>query len=337
MSIFAGTSKGVFSVSGDGVEHVLESPRAREVVQISGRLFAGTGSGLYISDDAGRTWTLAGLRDSEVWQIRDNGNGIIYAGTAPTGLFRSEDNGNTWNEIESLARLADENGWCIPLDPPIPASARALVTTGERLWVGVEVGGIAISSDAGATWSMVLPGDNPDLHMMFAHPLEPETLFASTGYGRLDGVAEMIGGNAGVFRSEDGGNSWTYAWRGITPRYSRPMCIDHRPPYGLTVASAPTAFSSYRQEQGAKAMLFRSEDGGESWRSLCDKRHSPSPVNFHGLTVDPAVSGGVYVGTDTGEIWKVRDDAKWQLCADGMPTVLSIAAIGTSSSTSAIV
>lgn len=322
--IFAGTSKGVFRVLDTAAEHVLESGLVWEVREVAGRLFTGTGNGLYVSDDAGDTWTLVGMPDKGVWQIRDNGEGVLYAGTAPTGLYRSEDCGNSWHEVETLSRLAEENGWCIPLDPPIPASARALVVSGQKLWVGVEVGGIAISSDAGENWSTVLPGDNPDLHMIFAHPERKETLFASTGYGRLDGVAEMVEGNAGVFRSEDSGRTWTYAWRGITPRYSRPMCIDHRAPFGLTVASAPTAFSSYKQDQGAQAMLFRSEDGGESWRSLCDETHTPSPANFHGLAVDPDVPGSVLVGTDSGEVWRVSDSGQWQLCADGMPAVLSI-------------
>ena len=105
------------------------------------------------------------------------------------------------------------------------------------------------------------------------------------------------------------------------------MCIDHRAPYGLTVASAPTAHSNYRQADGAQAMLFRSENGGESWRSLCDEAHSPSAANFHGLTVDPEVPGGVLVGTDTGEVWRVIDCAEWELCGEGMPTVLSLAAM----------
>ena len=39
-------------------------------------------------------------------------------------------------------------------------------------------------------------------------------------------------------------------------------------------------FSNHRQENGAQAMLFRSENGGESWRSLCDTAHSPSAANF---------------------------------------------------------
>ena len=324
MDIFAGTARGVFAVGNGESEQVHESRGVRELVAVGERLFAGTGDGLYVSDD-GRAWSASGLEGREVWQVRGDGNGSVYAGTAPTGLFRSEDRGESWTELPSLARLAAERGWCVPVDPPVGARARALVVAGERIWCGVEVGGIAVSEDAGESWDMVLPGDNPDLHMMFAHPAQPETLYASTGYGRLDGVAEMVEPNAGVFRSDDGGATWTYAWKGITPRYSRPMCVDSRAPYGLTVASAPTAFSNHRQEGGSKAMLFRSEDGGESWRSLCDEAHSPSHANFHGLTTDPEAPGGVFVGTDTGEVWRVSNDGQWQLCAEGLPAVLSLA------------
>jgi len=326
MTILAGTGRGVFRLDAAGTECVLECRGVRELVRIGNRLFAGTGTGLYVSDDDGASWRPSGLTDREVWQVRDNGNGILYAGTAPTGLFASRTQGDSWTEITSLAKLAEDSGWCIPLDPPPPARARALIAAGDRLWVGVEVGGIAMSSDGGGTWSVVLPGGNPDLHMLFAHPQQPDILYASTGYGRLDGVAEMVEGNAGVFRSDDGGDSWTYAWKGIEPRYSRPMCIDDRAPGGLTVASAPTAFSSYREEGGAGAMLFRSEDGGATWRSLCDAAHSPSSANFHGLTPDPASPGGVLVGTDTGELWRVSNDAEWARVASGLSAVLAITA-----------
>jgi len=136
-------------------------------------------------------------------------------------------------------------------------------------------------------------------------------------------VAEMIEGNAGVFRSEDGGASWRYAWKGITPRYSRPMCIDPKSPHGLTVASAPTAFSSFKDDGGAQAMLWRSEDGGETWRSLCDGAHSPCAANIHGLTPNLGQPGGVVIGTDTGEVWRVSNEAEWHPLASGLPAVLS--------------
>ena len=326
----AGTSKGVFLVDGGSSRHVLNSRGVRELVAIDGRVWAGTGSGVFGSDDGGESWRGAGLSEFEVWQVRSGGPGVLYASTQPTGLFRSKDGGASWQSIDALLETPGAEDWCVPVKPRLPGRARALVVdqaNPERLWVGVEVGGIAMSSDAGENWEMTLPGENPDLHMMFAHPDQTDVLYASTGYGRLDGVAEMIEGNAGVFRSEDGGASWEYAWVGIEPRYSRPMCIDHRSPFALTVASAPTAFSNHRDDGGAGAMLFRTEDGGRHWRSLCDDAHSPSAANIHGLNVDPDVVGGVVIGTDTGEVWRVDNDANWSLAAESLPPVFAVAAV----------
>ncbi|MBC8242150.1 MAG: hypothetical protein ISR50_00705 [Alphaproteobacteria bacterium] len=326
MKILAGTSKGVFSIEGEDARQVLESRGVRDLVTYDDRVFAGTGAGVYVSDDGGGSWSLAGMEDREVWQIRSAGNGVLYAGTQPAGLFRSDDRGATWHEITAFAQVPEAAEWGIPVDPPLPGRARAIVIDRDdprRIWVGVEVGGIMSTEDGGETWQLNLPGENPDLHMMCAHPENPETLYASTGYGRKDSVAEMVEGNAGVFRSDDHGASWQYAWKGITPRYSRPMCIDPRAPYCLTVASAPTAFSSFKDDGGAQAALLRSNDGGETWRSLCDPAHSPSQANIHGLTPDLENPGGVVIGTDTGEVWRVGEDAQWTPLATGLPAVLS--------------
>lgn len=331
MDLLAGTSKGLFRINGAPEPLlVLPEPGVRDLVHVGTRLHAGTTSGHFLSDDGGASWQRSDLPDLEVWQIRST-DGFLYAGVQPAGLWRSPDDGETWSEVEGFARLAiDHGGWGIPVNPPIPGRLRALVidaTAADRIVAGVEVGGIALSEDGGETWRMVLPGDNPDLHMMFQHPVQPQTLFASTGYGRPNGIADMVEGNAGVFRSDDGGATWAYAWKGITPRYSRPMCIDDRAPYALTVASAPTAFSHYKDAGGAQAMLFRSTDGGQTWRSLCDEAHSPSVANFHGLNVDPLLPGGVIAGTDTGEVWRVNGDAEWTRLADGLPSVLAVLAI----------
>ncbi|WP_119419991.1 WD40/YVTN/BNR-like repeat-containing protein [Desertibaculum subflavum] len=331
MTILAGTSKGVFKLTEGGqAACVLESRGVRDLQALEGRLFAATGAGLYRSDDGGASWSLAGMAEYEVWQVRGAGKGVLYAGTQPAALFRSADRGTTWTEVKSFARTPEAQEWCVPVKPRLPGRARALVIDAEdprRIRVGVEVGGVMASDDEGESWRLVLPGDNPDLHMMCAHPARPATLFASTGYGRLNGVAPMVEGNAGVFRSDDRGHTWRYAWAGVTPRYSRPMCIDPRTPHGLTVASAPTAFSSFKDEGGAHCMLYRSEDGGQSWRSLCDGAHSPSAANIHGLAPDPAEAGGVIIGTDTGEVWRVSDRAEWKQAAAGLPAVLSVVAV----------
>ena len=157
MRICAGTSQGVFTIARGEANRVLDSRGVRELVQIESRLFAGTGDGLYISDDQGGSWTLSGLEGREVWQIRDNGDGLVYAGTAPTGLFRSEDNGSSWTEIGALGRLADEQGWCVPVEPPVEARARALVRElahGQPTRKGRPATGRAFFSDAIAGGAM---------------------------------------------------------------------------------------------------------------------------------------------------------------------------------------
>ncbi|MDC0214679.1 hypothetical protein OAL14_07670 [Gammaproteobacteria bacterium] len=329
MRLFAGTSRGLFTVDSGQINCVLEARGVREIVKIQDDLFVGTSEGLYKSVDDGNSWQGPHLTDFAIWQIRGDKNARLYAGTHPAELFSSEDAGQTWRRLESFGRIVETEGWCIPLDPPVPSQARAIVVDpveDGHLWVGVEVGGILETKDGGDTWSVGSPGGNPDLHMIFPHPKKGGVLFASTGYGRLDGVAEMVEGNAGVFRSSDAGISWDYVWKGIVPRYSRPMCIDHRAPYAITVASAPTAFSNYKGPEGAGAVLFRSEDEGDSWRSLCDESHSPSAVNFHGLTTHPDIPGSVFVGTDNGELWHVDADSHWELLVENLPAVLSVMA-----------
>jgi len=330
MTILAGTSKGVFTIGGSPEPNtVLPERSVRDLAWAGRRLLAGADTGMFASDDGGHSWQPSGVQGRTVWDIFAGpaGADLIYAGTQPAGLFQSHDEGRTWQEIESLAQAPGAERWCVPTTPRQGGRARALVVDRldpKLIWVGVEVGGIASSKNGGATWTVDLPGGNPDIHMMAAHPAKAGVLFATTGYGRIDGVAEMVEGNAGVFRSDDGGATWRYVWYGMLPRYTRPLCIDPRPPYALTVASAPTAFSSFKDANGAGAMLYRTEDGGETWRSLCDPAHSPSAANFHGLSPDPAEPGGVLVGTDTGEVWRVSNCAVWTRLASGLPSVLSL-------------
>ncbi len=91
MTILAGTSEGVYAVDAQGTRRVLESRCVRDLVRSDGRIFAGTDTGLFITDDSGDNWSTAGLDDREVWQIRGGRDGTLYAATQPAGLFQSTD------------------------------------------------------------------------------------------------------------------------------------------------------------------------------------------------------------------------------------------------------
>ena len=86
MDICAGTSKGVFALGNGTPRQVLESRGVRELVGVGGRCFAGTGDGLFVSDDCGRTWRASGLEGREVWQVRDDGEGNALRGHGADGV-----------------------------------------------------------------------------------------------------------------------------------------------------------------------------------------------------------------------------------------------------------
>jgi len=326
-----GTAKGIFVVDAvSGVSSAaLEGPSVRHLSRVNGRCVAGSTAGVFRSGDDGRTWQPSGIGDREVWDVAAalGDPSTLYAVTEPAGLFLSRDGGASWTEIAGFRSAPGFTEWCVPVTPPRPGRARSIVLDPAdplRLVVGVEVGGVVLSEDGGRTWTMNRPGGNPDLHNIVAKPDEPGVLFASTGFGRIDRSEPMEQRIAGMFRSDDHGKSWRFQWKGLTPPYTRPLCIDPRRPHAVTVGSSPTAFSAAKDEGGAKAMLFQSVDGGETWRSLGDAAHSPSRAQFHAVAPDPNAAGHVLAGTDTGELWRVSPEARWTLVAQGLPQVQSI-------------
>ncbi len=100
------------------------------------RVYCGTfGRGLWRSEDAGRTWKPigdlgaamepnegSGITSAMVTAVavsateRSNGYGVVYAGTEPTALFRSEDGGDLWRETTLLA-LPSSSTWSFPPRP----------------------------------------------------------------------------------------------------------------------------------------------------------------------------------------------------------------------------
>ena len=331
MDFLAGTGAGIFAGGAGSPADGLAERGVRHISVIGGDFFAGAGDGVYRSSD-GRAWKRMGAEGKEVWDIGHlpGDDKALYAGTQPAHVFESHDGGASWTDMESFLKAPGAGSWCLPGTPPPSARARTLVfdsSDARRLHVGVEVGGVASTANGGASWTVSLPGGNPDIHVMVAHPSKSGVIFATTGFGRIDNSEPHDKRIAGAFRSDDGGQSWTYLWKDIKPPYTRPICIDARAPYAITVACAPTAFSTIKNEGGAQAMLYRSDDDGATWRSLGDAEHSPSAANFLSVAVDPGTAGAVLVGTETGEVWRVTAEGAWTKLADGMPAVQALLAV----------
>jgi photosystem II stability/assembly factor-like uncharacterized protein len=334
MHLLIGTDEGLLVANRSGAAVPAADLRGRTIralLATDGHVFAGADNGIYRSDDGGHAWRRSGAEGQTVWELAADPRTArtIHAGTQPAALYRSEDGGDSWRRIDSLGRAPGAESWCLP-NSPAGARARALVIDpldADRWWVGIEVGGVASTEDAGGRWSCLAPGNDPDVHVLVGHPGRPGVLYATTGLGRFPNDPEPMGQRiAGLFGSEDGGRTWRYLWTGLEPRYTRPMCVDPRAPHALTVGCAPSAFSSHRDAGGARSMLYQSVDAGATWRALGDDAHSPSAANILSVSVAPNGAGCVLVGTDTGEVWLVTPEAEWTLLQHDLPMVWSVLA-----------
>jgi hypothetical protein len=334
-----GTTEGVFLAQpGEPARGTALTERDVKVVRrTNGSLLAGAKDGIYRSGDRGRDWQHVGLQDREVLEVmpapRDPK--VVYAGTVPAALFRSADGGATWTEVESFTKAWDADSWGLPDIAGWPSGARAhsiVVDAADpgRCLVGIEVGGVAVGD--GERWSTVMPGGVPDIHYVVADPDQPDRLYCSTGFGRIGKLAEVPNEErtAGMFASDDGGRSWRYIWQDMLHRYTRPLCIDPRPPHALTVGTAPNArpYITYRIEGGAHGQVYQSTDGGESWRPLGDAPHSPSVAAILCVTPASDAAGNVLVGTDQGEVWHVEAaTTRWTLLASKLPPVQAVLSV----------
>jgi hypothetical protein len=111
-------------------------------------------------------------------------------------------------------------------------------------------------------------------------------------------------------------------------QYTRPLCIDPRPPYALTVGSTPSAAPYITYGQGTQGWVYQSTDQGQTWRSLGDQEHSPSRAAPVCVTPAPDGPGHVLVGTDLGEVWHVSPDCRWRLLARDLAPVQSVVSVG---------
>jgi hypothetical protein len=314
-------------------------------------LYAATVTDIYRSEDDGQTWQYrpaGGLVYREICSLAvdPNSEGVLYVGTAPAAVFKSEDAGVSFRELTGLQVLPDYGRWTFPPPPHLARVRRIGLDVREpgEVIIGIEEGGVARSKDGGETWedisgpvsentfgtpdpSSERPGYPSgiveegvvyrDVHEFVLDPLDPDRIYATTGRG--------------TFRTDDRGQFWRMLDYGMSSktRYAMPIAIDAKRPERLFVGFAsyggPTAWKGYRParaglywtsrysrdtsdiEGGAGSVLLRSLDCGETWHALTQGLPERHPYMICGIQVSPLDSNSMFVAYTDGNIYQSTD------------------------------
>ena len=348
--LLVGTKKGVFILDEDGAAG--DAWRVRgplcegwpiNVVchdPATGRLYAGGGSpwfgaAVWRSDDLGETWTHSseglnyGLDASplrSVWHLTP-AHGALYAGVEPAGLFRSSDGGLTWAHVEGLREHPSRPDWKPGNGGLICHTIIAHPDDPERMWVGISAVGCFATENGGRTWE----ARNRGVRVDFMPDKYPETGQCVHKMALASGMPDRLyqQNHCGTYRSDDGGRSWICLDDGLPSTFGFPMVAHPRDPD--TAFTVPlNGDDRGRFVPDARMAVWRTSDGGASWRALRDglpQEQAYLGVLREAMAVDDLDPFGVYVGTSTGQVFASRDEGEhWARIADLLPPVYSVEA-----------
>lgn len=165
-------------------------------------------------------------------------------------------------------------------------TALAVVPGGTTIYLGAANGGVFKSSNAGVNWEPIF--DDLAIYSIGAMTLEPgdpDVVYAGTG--EANSSVDSYDG-AGLFRTEDGGNTWNYVGLAETRRIAR-VAIDPRNKDRIFVAAMGTQFSP-----GPDRGLYLSENRGATWQNVLFLNDSTGVAD---VAIHPTSSDTVFAST----------------------------------------
>jgi photosystem II stability/assembly factor-like uncharacterized protein len=272
------------------------------------------GNGIYRSANAGASWTHLGLDDAQ--QIPDlavdpRDPNRLYAAvlghpfgpSSQRAIFRSADGGKNWTRV--LYVDDDTGGSCVKIDPHDPQvlyaalwNVRAGPWEDNNVYNGT-AGGLYKSSDGGDHWrklSRGLPENLSQIEIAVA-PSRPGRLYATVATSAPGDYGSAAG--LGVYRSDDGGESWSRATG--DPRPALRIGGGDLPIIKVDPRNADVLYS-------ASLVTMKSTDGGAHWSSL---RGSPGGDDYQNLWISPDDTRHIALVADQGGIITVNGGATW--------------------------
>jgi photosystem II stability/assembly factor-like uncharacterized protein len=258
----------------------------------------------------GRVTALAGHADQPY---------TYYLGATGGGVWKTTDGGMTWFPATDSTRMAGSIGAIAvaPSDPNV-----VYVGTGESPPRGnVSPGnGFYRSTDAGRSWAAAGLADGGQIAEIVVHPANPDLVYAAV-LGHIFGPNEQ----RGVFRSPDGGRTWSRILFRDAQTGAIHLEMDPANPRILYAALWQARRYPWTFESGGPGSgLFKTVDGGDTWVEITRRPGLPDSgvVGKAGIAVSPAnpdrvwaivehEEGGVFRSDDAGATWtRVNDDRR---------------------------
>jgi len=263
--------------------------------------FGAVGGGLWKTTDGGLIWkpvTDGQLQSSSVGAIGISSSNpdIIYIGMGESefrgnimqgdGIYKSMDAGKTWknvglNNSQTVSRVRVH-----PTNPDI-----VYVSVLGHAFGANEERGVFKTTDGGATWKKVLyKSDKAGAEDLILDPNNPEVVYASIWEVYRNPWKMWGGGGAsGLFKSADGGNTWTE----LTKMPGMPQAPVGK--IGITVSPVDSKrlWSVIEAKDGG---VFRSDDAGMTWKQTnAERKLIQRAFYYNRIYADPKDKEGVYV------------------------------------------
>jgi photosystem II stability/assembly factor-like uncharacterized protein len=300
--------------------------------------------GLWKTINNGSTWTPVFERERTVSlgavAAAPSDANIVWVGTGEAnarnsvawgdGVYKSTDGGKTWrhaglDDTQHIGRIVIH-----PTNPDI-----VYVAALGHVWGPNENRGVYKTTDGGKSWRRIkyLDAETGFVDLVM-DPGDPETLHAAAYRVRRDGFsggnpAEQYGPLAGIYRTTDGGKTWTRSTRGLPDRPLGRCGLavwrkDPRVLYAVVQTDRTVLVRETEWGQSARTNadpgtggVFRSDDRGESWVKVNDL--CPRPFYFSQVRIDPRDDRRVYVLGVSLHVSK--DGGKTFRPADGEPNI----------------
>jgi photosystem II stability/assembly factor-like uncharacterized protein len=245
----------------------------------------------------------------------------FYFGAVGGGVWKTTNAGRTWSPIMDSQPVASIGALAVaPSDP-----STVYVGSGEADMRSniIHGNGMYRSTDAGATWARIGLEDSRQIGRILVDPHDAKTLLVAV-LGHAYGPNDM----RGVYRSTDGGATWTRTLFRDRDTGAIDLAADPamRVVYASLWQTRRPPWSVYPPSNGPGSGLYKSADGGVTWNPVRGNGFPSHDLGKIGLAVaqsDPnrvyaiadAQDGGLYRSDDAGATWKLagKQDARlWQ-------------------------